>query len=53
MANTAGKKQKRAKKTDKAQSERFKETARSLGANESTEDFELKFKRILPPKRPR
>jgi hypothetical protein len=40
------------KLTDKAQSERFKQTARKLQANESAEDFEVKFKKIVPAKRP-
>jgi hypothetical protein len=48
----AGRKQKPPpKKTDKKQSERFKETARELGANESAEDFEVQFRKIVPPKR--
>jgi uncharacterized protein YwgA len=37
------------KLTDKAQSERFKETARKLGVNESIEDFEVKFRKIVVP----
>jgi hypothetical protein len=45
-----GAKAKRAK-SDKAQFERFVATARKLGANESMEDFEVKFKKIVPPKR--
>jgi hypothetical protein len=38
-------------KTDKAQSERFKQTARELGADESLEGFEGKFSKMVPPKR--
>lgn len=38
-------------KSDKAQFERFVTTARKLGANESMEDFEVKFRKIIPPKR--
>jgi hypothetical protein len=41
---------KKTKLTDKEQSERFIETARKLGANESAEDFEVKFRKIVPPK---
>ena len=46
-----GAKKKRAPNSDKAQSARFIATARKLGANESMEDFEVKFKKIVPPKR--
>jgi hypothetical protein len=42
---------KRPKKNDKEQFERFKETARKLGVNESMEDFQVKFRKIIPPKR--
>ena len=41
---------KKVPKSSKAQFERFKETARKLGANESMEDFEVKFWKIVPPK---
>ena len=34
-----------------AQSERFKETARKLGADESGKKFERMFKKIVRPKR--
>ena len=56
MAKKAGvpKKQKaKPKLTDKEQSERFKETARELGADESGKDFERAVGRILtrPPHR--
>jgi hypothetical protein len=44
-------KQKKPKKTDKQQFERFVETARKLGVNESMEDFQVKFRKIIPPKR--
>jgi hypothetical protein len=37
------------KMTKAEQSERFKETARRLGADESGEAFERAFKRIAPP----
>jgi len=40
------------KPTKRAQYERFKETARELGVDESMEDFEAKFRKIVPPKRP-
>jgi hypothetical protein len=47
----AGEKQKRPeKKTDKTQHERFVETARKLGVNESIENFQVKFRKIVPPK---
>jgi hypothetical protein len=36
--------------TDKAQSERFIETARKLGVEETGEEFERTFKKIAPPK---
>jgi hypothetical protein len=39
-------------KADKPQIERFKETARSLGCDETGEDFERAFAKIVPPKRP-
>jgi hypothetical protein len=48
-----GAKPKRVVKSDKAQFERFIATARKLGANESMEDFEVKFKKIVPAKRRR
>jgi hypothetical protein len=38
---------------DKAQSERFIETARELGADDSGEKFERAFKKVVPPKRER
>jgi hypothetical protein len=47
----AGVKRKTPKRTDKQQFERFVETARKLGVNESMEDFEVKFRKIVPPKR--
>ena len=36
--------------TDKAQSERFIETARKLGVEETGEAFEDAFRKIVPPK---
>jgi hypothetical protein len=36
--------------TDKAQSERFRKTARKLGCDESEETFVQSFKKIVPPK---
>jgi hypothetical protein len=45
------KQQKKTKATDKRQSERFLETARKLGANQSMEEFEKTFKKIVPPRR--
>jgi hypothetical protein len=49
---TKGTKPKRVPKSDSKQFERFVQTARKLGANESMEDFEVKFKKIVPAKRP-
>ena len=40
-----------AKKDQKAQSKRFVEKAKELGADESGEAFEHAFKRIVPPNR--
>lgn len=39
------------KLTKAQQSERFKETARALGVDESAEAFERALERIVPPKR--
>ena len=48
----AGEKQKRKpKEKDKRQYERFVETARKLGVDESPERFEQAFEKIVPPKR--
>ena len=46
MANKADNQQ-------KSQSERFIETARELGCDESEERFEKVFRKIVPPKRVR
>jgi hypothetical protein len=40
------------KKTKNDQSQRFEETARELGADESGEAFERAFGKIVPPKKP-
>jgi hypothetical protein len=48
---TKGVKKKKTPNSDKAQSARFIATARKLAANESIEDFEVKFRKIVPPKR--
>lgn len=46
----AGEKQKRKPKlTDKRQSERFKEIAREVGADESSEAFEHAMSKLAPP----
>jgi len=37
--------------TDKAQSERFRQTARELECDESEEEFARAFQKIVPPKR--
>jgi hypothetical protein len=41
-------KRKSPKNTDKEQSERFKEAARTLGVDESGKEFELTIKKIVP-----
>jgi hypothetical protein len=47
----AGEKQKRRPKIkDKRQSERFKETAREIGADESSDAFDRVLKEMAPPK---
>jgi hypothetical protein len=45
------KKPKTRKKDEKSQSERFVEKAKELGADESGEEFERAFKKIVPPKK--
>jgi hypothetical protein len=45
-------KPKKPKTNDKEQSERFRETARNLGVDESGDRFEKTFKKIVPPKDP-
>ncbi len=49
MAKAAAPKKKKAKPklTDKEQSERFKQTARELGADESGKAFESAFERMI------
>jgi hypothetical protein len=39
------------KLSDKEQSERFKEAARKAEADESGEEFERAFRKIVPPRR--
>ncbi len=39
--------------TEAERSQRFKETARELGADETGETFERAFKKIVPPKKPK
>ena len=51
MERAVAKQKKQPKKTDKEQFERFVAAARKLGVNESMEDFQVKFRRIVPPKR--
>ena len=46
-AGTPKKKKAKPKLTDKEQSERFIETARKLGADESGKDFDRAFKKII------
>jgi hypothetical protein len=56
MAKASAPKPKRAKPkpklTDKEQSERFIETARTLGADENGEHFEKLAKTMLKPRQP-
>ena len=40
------------KKTDKAQFERFVETARKIGVDESPEALDRAFEKIVPSRRP-
>jgi hypothetical protein len=48
----AGEKQKRRPKLkDKKQSERFKETARQLGADQTTDAFERTLSELAPPRK--
>jgi hypothetical protein len=42
---------KKTKRTDKEQFERFVQAARKHGVNESMEDFQVKFRKIVPPKK--
>lgn len=51
MAKAAARQKKKQKRTDKEQFARFIEAARKHGVNESMEDFEVKFRKIIPPKR--
>jgi len=50
MAKAIAKK-KRPKRTDKEQFERFVQAARKLGVNESMEDFQVKFHKIVAQKK--
>lgn len=51
MAKAAAKQKSPRKKSDKRQFERFVAAARRAGVNESMEDFQVKFRKIVPPKR--
>ncbi len=53
MAKAVAKQKKPNKRTDKEQFARFVETARKHGVNESMEDFQVKFRKIVPPKQPK
>jgi hypothetical protein len=44
------KKKPKPKTNDNAQSERFKETARQLGVDETGKSFNEAFRRLVPPK---
>jgi hypothetical protein len=50
MAKAGAKPKNKPKMTDKAQSERFRETARGLGCDMSEEAFKQAFRKIVPPK---
>lgn len=52
MEKAAAKKRK-TKRTNKEQFARFVEAARKHGVNESMEDFQVKFRKIIPPKNKR
>lgn len=43
-------KEPRPPKNDKSQAERFKETARQLGVDETGKTFEEAFRKLVPPK---
>jgi len=49
-AGTPKKKPAKPKLTDKEQSERFKQTARELGVDESGKDFEMVVRKIMEPR---
>jgi len=49
-AGTKPKAKPKPKLSDKQQSERFKETARKLGVDESGKEFDRIFQKIVPPK---
>jgi len=49
MAKAGEKQKRRPKYADKKQSERFKETARELGADESADDFDSVLKEMSKP----
>jgi len=50
MTKSQTTKSKKRRSVDKAQSERFKEAARNLGADESGEAFRRAFTKIVPPR---
>jgi len=50
MEKAGAKQKKPPRKTDKQQFERFVETARKLGVNDSMEDFQVKFRKIVSSK---
>jgi hypothetical protein len=52
MGKLGEKQKKKPKLTDKKQSERFKETAREIGADESGDAFNRVLDQLAPPKLP-
>jgi hypothetical protein len=52
-ATEAKKKKAKPKLSDKEQSERFKQTARELGVDETGQEFELALEKIIPAKQDR
>jgi len=46
-------KEPRPPKNDKSQAERFKETARQIGVDETGKEFEEAFGKIVTPKHPK
>jgi hypothetical protein len=51
MAKVVAKRKKRPGRTDTAEFERFMEAARKRGLNETLEEFAVRFRKIVPPKR--
>ncbi len=50
MEKASAKQKKRPKNKDDKQFARYVEAARKLGVNESMEDFQVKFRKMVPPR---